>query len=117
MIRRPPRSTLFPYTTLFRSRVPALGDDSGEARHAEEVEPRADHRIVAVVDLWHVHHPLGRDLQRALLHAVERRLFLPGVPDRRWRVELRAVRDPAPAARGRGPARVDGEPRSELPVQ
>src|SRR3712207_9296591 len=27
MIRRPPRSTLFPYTTLFRSR--ALGDRSG----------------------------------------------------------------------------------------
>src|SRR2546425_11893326 len=27
MIRRPPRSTLFPYTTLFRSRVlPALAD-------------------------------------------------------------------------------------------
>src|SRR2546427_9332928 len=28
MIRRPPRSTLFPYTTLFRSRVifPALGN-------------------------------------------------------------------------------------------
>src|SRR3712207_8617368 len=25
MIRRPPRSTLFPYTTLFRSRVP-IGD-------------------------------------------------------------------------------------------
>src|SRR3712207_7784355 len=25
MIRRPPRSTLFPYTTLFRSRVPAVG--------------------------------------------------------------------------------------------
>src|SRR5437764_8982734 len=24
MIRRPPRSTLFPYTTLFRSRVPGL---------------------------------------------------------------------------------------------
>src|SRR5258708_25891287 len=24
MIRRPPRSTLFPYTTLFRSRVPVL---------------------------------------------------------------------------------------------
>src|SRR5260370_31075204 len=31
MIRRPPRSTLFPYTTLFRSDVP----------HVEEVE--ADH--------------------------------------------------------------------------
>src|SRR3712207_9373459 len=27
MIRRPPRSTLFPYTTLFRSLVEALGSD------------------------------------------------------------------------------------------
>src|SRR2546427_12208799 len=27
MIRRPPRSTLFPYTTLFRSHVRALGAD------------------------------------------------------------------------------------------
>src|SRR2546422_6328477 len=26
MIRRPPRSTLFPYTTLFRSQGPRLGD-------------------------------------------------------------------------------------------
>src|SRR3989442_15531300 len=26
MIRRPPRSTLFPYTTLFRSRLPLVGD-------------------------------------------------------------------------------------------
>src|SRR3712207_6944261 len=32
MIRRPPRSTLFPYTTLFRSR----GDDVG-VRHRVEV--------------------------------------------------------------------------------
>src|SRR6267143_7043021 len=30
MIRRPPRSTLFPYTTLFRSRGEASGD---ERRH------------------------------------------------------------------------------------
>src|SRR2546429_5227335 len=27
MIRRPPRSTLFPYTTLFRSVIDAAGDD------------------------------------------------------------------------------------------
>src|SRR2546427_1203850 len=32
MIRRPPRSTLFPYTTLFRSR-----DDRRLVRHGEEV--------------------------------------------------------------------------------
>src|SRR3712207_8420429 len=29
MIRRPPRSTLFPYTTLFRSRIRALGQKAG----------------------------------------------------------------------------------------
>src|SRR5260370_14751601 len=28
MIRRPPRSTLFPYTTLFRSIMPSLVDDT-----------------------------------------------------------------------------------------
>src|SRR3712207_8944823 len=37
MIRRPPKSTLFPYTTLFRSlepRVYAEGDDGHEDVHA-----------------------------------------------------------------------------------
>src|SRR5436305_8365788 len=29
MLRRPPRSTLFPYTTLFRSGIPALVSDRG----------------------------------------------------------------------------------------
>src|SRR5215813_14809650 len=32
MIRRPPRSTLFPYTTLFRSRVPAVRESTRAAR-------------------------------------------------------------------------------------
>src|SRR3989442_8360601 len=31
MIRRPPRSTLFPYTTLFRSRLPMPTTDIREA--------------------------------------------------------------------------------------
>src|SRR5256885_9209829 len=35
MIRRPPRSTLFPYTTLFRSVV-----GNGEAVHRADVEAR-----------------------------------------------------------------------------
>src|SRR5688572_19594146 len=39
MIRRPPRSTLFPYTTLFRS-LPELADDAAQAR-----------ALVAAVDL------------------------------------------------------------------
>src|SRR3712207_6932517 len=42
MIRRPPRSTLFPYTTLFRSarrfRVDVLGDGLIVLRARDEVE-------------------------------------------------------------------------------
>src|SRR5258708_15209365 len=35
MIRRPPRSTLFPYTTLFRSsQIPALAVGGGQLRFA-----------------------------------------------------------------------------------
>ena len=34
MIRRPPRSTLFPYTTLFRSRSPERGPEIGQRRNA-----------------------------------------------------------------------------------
>src|SRR3712207_8494951 len=40
MIRRPPRSTLFPYTTLFRSRV----------RVSRGKRPRYWHRVFAWVD-------------------------------------------------------------------
>src|SRR5260370_17810695 len=42
MIRRPPRSTLFPYTTLFRSRG-ILGESAGlSADLADLVDPLAD---------------------------------------------------------------------------
>src|SRR5258708_19520352 len=40
MIRRPPRSTLFPYTTLFRSRL--RRDDSGEASNTLRPSPPPD---------------------------------------------------------------------------
>src|SRR2546426_5150937 len=44
MIRRPPRSTLFPYTTLFRSLddhiEPPLRQRSADAPHIGETEPR-----------------------------------------------------------------------------
>src|SRR5256885_5241683 len=36
MIRRPPRSTLFPYTTLFRSRNPRSGTDAGSAERRRQ---------------------------------------------------------------------------------
>src|SRR2546422_3293594 len=37
MIRRPPRSTLFPYTTLFRSLLPVVRGDSFEWQRAGEI--------------------------------------------------------------------------------
>src|SRR3712207_7945383 len=78
MIRRPPRSTLFPYTTLFRSRVDA---------HAA-VADRVDGRLRELV---HPHEPLQRDerldaLARALRvrHLVHvRRARAHGVADRK----------------------------------
>src|SRR3712207_7158729 len=46
MIRRPPRSTLFPYTTLFRSpgdarHLPAAAADGVEFHHQGEADDRA----------------------------------------------------------------------------
>src|SRR3712207_8032998 len=41
MIRRPPRSTLFPYTTLFRSRVAAHAREGDVARHGRHVDDDA----------------------------------------------------------------------------
>src|SRR2546425_2443436 len=40
MIRRPPRSTLFPYTTLFRSPVRASGAPEGREVPRETAAPR-----------------------------------------------------------------------------
>src|SRR2546422_9669731 len=86
MIRRPPRSTLFPYTTLFRSlpdRMPELlallhvlaGRVERPARDADHLRPdadaagveRFDRHLVALADL--AHHARSRQL-----HAVEDQL-------------------------------------------
>src|ERR1051326_7588375 len=64
MIRRPPRSTLFPYTTLFRSVHP---DRVGVAHHETTVAPDAAGRVgrVALVGL-------GDDDQDAWSAGIER---------------------------------------------
>src|SRR3712207_7294168 len=62
MIRRPPRSTLFPYTTLFRS-----GERLEQLRHLRDhLRHLARHRADAVRVL------AGGD-DRYLVHAAERR--------------------------------------------
>src|SRR3712207_8647075 len=50
MIRRPPRSTLFPYTTLFRSRRRGTGEPASALRRRDRTRRRAagTHRGPAV---------------------------------------------------------------------
>src|SRR3712207_7255914 len=53
MIRRPPRSTLFPYTTLFRSdqvRLQHLPGGQPDALRHEAVDPVGDHGRVAPLE-------------------------------------------------------------------
>src|SRR3989441_5329280 len=74
MIRRPPRSTLFPYTTLFRSRLlaPSLEEDREQLVHARERRRHArrlGHRIRAHLEVLE-HGHLGED-EPALRHVLE----------------------------------------------
>src|SRR3712207_8999994 len=59
MIRRPPRSTLFPYTTLFRSPGEVVADERGLRRHDEGDSDPEDQ--TAGKDGWEV----GKDQPRA----------------------------------------------------
>src|SRR3712207_7323143 len=65
MIRRPPRSTLFPYTTLFRSRaVDRGGDPVGHPVHLRDRRPDPGHDggdlLAGGPDLLDLRgHPLG----------------------------------------------------------
>src|SRR3712207_3563010 len=98
MIRRPPRSTLFPYTTLFRSHPQPLGLASAhpEGVHDGDEQPQAegqrDHQEVVdgrdaelpPGDLEHVHRgfSLCRTIDTFFLRHVEEQ-FLQDVEDAR----------------------------------
>src|SRR5437660_6338845 len=71
MLRRPPRSTLFPYTTLFRSRhVPAdVEGRLGEGRGPGEAVQHAAHARAAGLD----DHCLRVRLGRARVHDQDRK--------------------------------------------
>src|SRR3989449_4558617 len=61
MIRRPPRSTLFPYTTLFRSRRPWSASSK-----SSRVEVSASTRLLAVIG-DPVAHSLSPSMQNAAI--------------------------------------------------
>src|SRR3712207_8087718 len=46
MIRRPPRSTLFPYTTLFRSRTLHIGATKGLSQPLHKLQNRSRQRLI-----------------------------------------------------------------------
>src|SRR3712207_7204192 len=66
MIRRPPRSTLFPYTTLFRSIVDSAGNMPSLLLHLTALERLAlrPERLPTAIG-----RALGRDLEYARLGA------------------------------------------------
>src|SRR5215216_168773 len=64
MIRRPPRSTLFPYTTLFRS-----GDVAGPVPHVDHGAAGLAH-VHLERDELAVGHPEELEVERPLAHAV-----------------------------------------------
>src|SRR2546429_9715131 len=82
MIRRPPRSTLFPYTTLFRSRARELPEDPEPARRTD--------RGVRAGRLFPDPLALSHDLQGArLLYHVARSVAAAGAgPPHRRPVDL-----------------------------
>src|SRR5947199_1576355 len=53
MIRPPPRSTLFPYTTLFRSRFPRAGRECREL-HGHPGDPRSEEHTSELQSLRHL---------------------------------------------------------------
>src|SRR5690348_17678529 len=60
MIRRPPRSTLFPYTTLFRSRTADVVTNTESSRSDRSLAPDEDDGAVVVDGGRHpVDEPLG----------------------------------------------------------
>src|SRR5256885_16943633 len=72
MIRRPPRSTLFPYTTLFRSHRVELADGD---RHVPPRAPRIERNVrAAVVAEDAVAGVMGIEPQRVMVavHARQR---------------------------------------------
>src|SRR5256886_14635584 len=76
MIRRPPRSTLFPYTTLFRSFVAELGRDLARLRRDLAVSVAHEGREVgALYERWRAHLHLTVRVQDEGV-AIEQQLVL-----------------------------------------
>src|SRR2546425_4239543 len=90
MIRRPPRSTLFPYTTLFRS---PRHHEPAHAAHAGEAHTAPHDELVQVVRELAQHSPDGAVLLDTVARALKARGFSrpPGSP--RLVTRLRRIKE------------------------
>ena len=67
MIRRPPRSTLFPYTTLFRSRVKSLSENiTFDELDPDVLDFRSYTAIPGLIDI-HIHGAMGEDFSQGMV--------------------------------------------------
>src|SRR5438105_12855938 len=105
MIRRPPRSTLFPYTTLFRSLLAVIADqvaeyahhgyavvavgvrgEPGEGLHWRRLAPLLRHRGVALPPRYLVCPEVDAVAEGQRFAAFLAGYDLPAEEQRRWRV-------------------------------
>src|SRR5690606_41323989 len=108
-IRPPPRSTLFPYTTLFRSCACVAPVRSSHCRPAAEAHPIAALEVAAGADLGEARRLQQRAHCRALVEAV-----LEQQPAAGHQVRRRAAPDGADVVE---PVRARGERRGGLAAQ
>src|SRR2546427_9462332 len=101
MIRRPPRSTLFPYTTLFRS--PALQRRHVQLRRLPTIGEPEQLAVPLLMDgvLRSEEHTSELQSQsnlvcRLLLEKKKQHQVL-GWGEERWRSQIRQLQSPAPA--------------------
>src|SRR5258708_28156369 len=112
MIRRPPRSTLFPYTTLFRSKRPARVDDSvsllpGARFHFQSLSLESGQRLFEPVRGVESHTAL----QASGVHRAPR-LCAAEVPPRR--LPARAIRGAASVERRNSSGRAARRAQSSM---
>src|SRR2546425_4901805 len=85
MIRRPPRSTLFPYTTLFRSeQIADLDARAGIGGHCKALLDRA----ALAGQAQALGRPARATREREVRNGANRRERLAAEPERRDRVEI-----------------------------
>src|SRR3712207_6901628 len=75
MIRRPPRSTLFPYTTLFRSEVKELAQETAKAtediaRRVQSIQGDTGAAVAAIGEISQIVAQIS-DRQTTIASAVE----------------------------------------------